>query len=70
MRGYLKSEQDRKEFDLLFKTLSQAQQDQLKESDFYWCIFNGRRPHKYEYMAWRLKILKKYIQVLNKRPGI
>lgn len=67
MRGYLKSERDNKEFFELFNTLSQAQKEQLRDWDFFWCIFNGVRPHKYEYNAWRLKILKQYINQLNKR---
>ena len=65
--GYLKSNQDEKEFELLFNTLSEAQKDQLRQWDFFWCIKNGLRPHKYEYNAWRLKVLKEYINQLNKR---
>ncbi len=66
--GYLKSNQDEKEFELLFNTLSEAQKDQLFQWDFCWTLFrHGKRPHKYEYNAWRLKVLKEYINQLNKR---
>jgi len=65
--GYLKSNQDEKEFELLFNNLSEAQKNQLREWDFYWTLFYGKRPHKYEYNAWRLYVLKKYIDQLNKR---
>lgn len=65
--GYLKSNQDQKEFELLFNTLSEAQKDQLRQWDFFWTLFYGKRPHKYKYMAWRLKVLKEYINQLSKR---